>query len=395
MGRNRRRDRRFRFGNRPGGNPPSSLKPMYVTTEAAIDPRIAPALPLEGFTELDAIKGPALMLEDAPADTDEFLVAESTDPSQLSLDPVIAESGDEDDDAAVALEAVAELEILTEAARADAHMSEVAADLIARVIEESAHHDDGSQPPPADDSQAETPAEPPAVPSQLELEAPALEVGPEPEPEPEPEPDPIDVMFAQAQDAAQGGRSDEARALYRQLLALRPLHVRARNNLALLLDAAGDHTGALAELDRALDVDQDNTTLLVNRGALLGALGRFQAAERDLKRVLRVEPSNAEALFNLGVVMCKKGLWAEAVPALKRAIEIQGDRAAAHFYLGEALNHVDDLPGAMLSYQRAAELMPGYSRALYGLGIVYDRMGRPDDAAVMYRRSREVAAKKK
>lgn len=393
MGRNRRRDRRFRFGNRPGGNPPSSLKPMYVSTEPALDPRIAPALPLEGLTELDAIKGPALMLEDAPADTDEFLVTESTDPSQLSLDPVIAESGDEDDDAAVALEAVAELEILTEAARADAHMSEVAADLIARVIEESTHGGDGTQPPPDDASKRDVPAEAPADTSQLEIETTAVEAAPEPVREPEP--DPIDVMFAQAQDAAQGGRSDDARALYRQLLALRPLHVRARNNLALLLDAAGDHTGALAELDRALDVDQDNTTLLVNRGALLGALGRFQAAERDLKRVLRVEPSNPEALFNLGVVMCKKGLWAEAVPALKRAIEIQGDRAAAHFYLGEALNHVDDLPGAMLSYQRAAELMPGYSRALYGLGIVYDRLGRPDDAAAMYRRSREVAAKKK
>lgn len=214
--------------------------------------------------------------------------------------------------------------------------------------------------------------------------APAEEIAPEPEP------DAAELLFDEAQAAAAADRPEEAKRLYRQVLALRGAHVRARNNLALLLDGAGDHAAALAELDRALEYDAENPTVLVNRGALLGAAGRFAAAERDLKRVLRTEPAHAEALFNLGVVMTKKGLWAEAVPHLRRAIELEPGRSAAHFYLGEALNHVDDLTGAMLAYQRAAELQPNHPRALYGLGIVYDRLGRPDDAARMYRRSREV-----
>ncbi|MDP3773775.1 MAG: tetratricopeptide repeat protein [Gemmatimonadales bacterium] len=213
---------------------------------------------------------------------------------------------------------------------------------------------------------------------------------PEPEPIAEPEPDPAEVAYAQARAAAEAGDVPLAKTLYRQLLTTYPGHIGARNNLALLLDAGGDHAGALAELDRALDIDAENATLLVNRGGLLGAMGRFAAAERDLKRVLRVEPAQAEALFNLGIVMTKKGLWTEAVPHLRRAIELEPGRGAAHFYLGEALNHVDDLHGAMAAYQRAAELQPHNPRALYGLGIVYDRLGRPDDAAQMYRRSREV-----
>ena len=463
MGRGRRRDRSFRLGNRPGAapSPLGGLKPLFASvSEPWSDPAIAPVLPLEGMSEWEAIRLPALALEDPPSETD-VIVPTSNDPFQLVLvaDDAAFESGeyyvadddaspdepaslaleqadgvprdadipeafvaaqpprfelahaDEPDDAAEALdeapvqeemtepevvavagdealapdertaeqveaeaelEAVAELEALTQAARADTHLADVAADMIARALEDTAREPERAE-APADAAAAVEPAEPAAPPA------------------PEPEPDPIELMFVAAQEAAQHGHSDEARALYRQLLAQRPLHVRARNNLALLLDAAGDHNGALAELDRALDVEQENATLLVNRGALLGQMGRFQAAERDLKRVLRVEPSHAEALFNLGVVMTKKGLWAEAVPALKRAIELDDGRASAHFYLGEALNHVDDLPGAMLSYQRAAELMPSHSRALYGLGIVLDRMGRPDDAAQMYRRSREVA----
>jgi tetratricopeptide (TPR) repeat protein len=203
-------------------------------------------------------------------------------------------------------------------------------------------------------------------------------------------PDPSEQLYARARTAADDGRPGEAMALYRELIAQNPRHVRARNNLALLLDASSDHQGALAELDHALEQDAEHTTLLTNRGALLGAQGRYAAAERDLRRVLRVEPSNVEALFNLGVVMTKKGLWSEAAPLLRRATELDPSRGPAYYYLGESLNHVDDLAGALAAYQRAAELQPSNARALYGLGIIYDRLARPDDAAAMYRKSREV-----
>lgn len=340
MGRSRRRQRQMEEKPKVS-SAVERLKAVYRSVQEPWRADVAaPVLPLEGLQPWEEIRGPALALEDQPAAPAPVL--ESRDPSQLELAASPDELGDLTDDEA-GLAAVAELEALTQAAWADARSSARAADLVAEALAAT-------------------------------------------EPEPEPQPDPSEILFAQAQAA----RPEEARALYRQLLAQFPANLKARNNLALLLDAAGDHAGALAELDRALDLDPDHGTLLVNRGALLGAQGRFAAAERDLKRVLRVEPSHAEALFNLGVVMTKKGLWGEAVPLLRRTIELDPSRAAAHFYLGEALNHVDDLGGAMLAYQRAAELVPGHSRALYGLGIVYDRMGRPDDAAMMYRRSREV-----
>lgn len=199
-----------------------------------------------------------------------------------------------------------------------------------------------------------------------------------------------EVLYRAARQAVLDGEKSRARGIYRELLSRNPGHVRARNNLALLLEESGDHDAALEELDRCLLTDPDNTHVLVNRGAVLGSLGRFGEAERDLRRVLRIEPSSAEAHFNLGLVISKKGLWGDAVPYLRRAIELDSSRAAAHLYLGEALNHVDDLDGALRSYQRAVELRPNNAKALYGLGIVLDRLNRPDEAAQMYRRSREL-----
>jgi tetratricopeptide (TPR) repeat protein len=361
MGRSRRRQRRGLDGRADsalaGATP--TLAPTYVPVRPEVERAepvfaapppvgeivvVAPVLPLEGLEPWAEIAGPALAVEEPPADQDTGLTF--SHPDQLELEPWSPER-----DAA-----------LTK--RRDFEEEDAPATALAEPAEE-----------PAPESA------PAAVPEPAQ---PALPAPTEP-------PDPAEVLYAEARAAADEGRAADAKRLYRDVVAQYPRHLRARNNLALLLDAAGDHQGALAELDQALELEPEHTTLLTNRGALLGALGRYAAAERDLRRVLRVEPANVEALLNLGVVMTKKGLWGEAVPHLRHVTELAPDRSAAFYYLGEALNHVDDLLGALAAFQRATELQPGNARALYGLGIIYDRLARPDDAALMYRKSREVA----
>jgi Flp pilus assembly protein TadD len=425
MGRRRRRHPMEYGGN--GGNGHNIGNPLVVLSDSLLaetlepgfapprDPSVvvAPVLELEGLEPWAEIQGPVLALEETTEPDEPMLTFH--DPAQLVLAPFAARM-------AAAISAEAPRFELEEAETA-------AAEIHARAPEAERHDtrppflDDGGVAvadavdgpsedagfPAADDASVEDVRTPsldhaqaaaggatapesraPVGASDAGVGLPVSEIEAPAPPEP-PAPDPAEALYAGARNAAEAGRAEEAKRLYRQLLALHPTHVRARNNLALMLDAEGNHQGALAELDRALDVEPENGTLLVNRGALLGAMGRYGAAERDLKRVLRDEPSHAEALFNLGVVMTKKGLWGEAVPHLRRAVELEPQRAAAHYYLGEALNHVDDLTGALAAYQRAAELQPDNPRALYGLGIIYDRLARPDAAAQMYRRSREVS----
>ena len=221
----------------------------------------------------------------------------------------------------------------------------------------------------------------------LDLEA---GIGPLGHPE---EPAAEELLERAAREATERGESHRASGIYSELLKLNPKNVRARNNLALLLDQSGDHEGALEALDSCLEQDPENVQVLVNRGAILGMLKRYVEAERDLREAVRIDPANAESHFNLGIVTVRRALWAEAVPYLRRAVELDGSRAAAYFYLGEALNHVDDLPGALQSYQRATELQPVRAEYFYGVGIMLDRLNRPDEAAQMYRRSREIAGR--
>ena len=94
-------------------------------------------------------------------------------------------------------------------------------------------------------------------------------------------------LFRQAAEAVRRGRRGDAILRYRELLALEPGHLAGRNNLALLLDAAGEHAEALEQLAAGLRLDPDSLILLVTRGAMFGRLKRYGEAEADLRRALR------------------------------------------------------------------------------------------------------------
>jgi Flp pilus assembly protein TadD len=197
-------------------------------------------------------------------------------------------------------------------------------------------------------------------------------------------------MYATAREQSDAGEIIAAVSSYRMLLKLQPTHVRARNNLALLLEKRGDVDGAITELTQALTFEPDNVSVLNNRAAMLSARLRYEQAETDLRRALRLEENNAEALTNLGVVLCKSGRWRLAVEPLLRAVEIEPSKVAPHYYLGEAYNHIDQLPAALTAFETASRLQPTNWRAFKGVGNVLDRMGRPVEAAVAHQRARDV-----
>src|SRR5688500_3037766 len=95
------------------------------------------------------------------------------------------------------------------------------------------------------------------------------------------------AMYARARQCSDAGEAREAIAIYRALLAREPRHVRARNNLALLLEKSGDVDGALSELGKALGFDADNVSVLCNRAAILPARLKYAPAATELTRGAR------------------------------------------------------------------------------------------------------------
>jgi len=200
---------------------------------------------------------------------------------------------------------------------------------------------------------------------------------------------PAHELYRRAKRLTDEGSVQEAIGVYRELLAIEPTHLRARNNLGVLYDSMGDCRRALAEYQAAEELDPDDVRLQCNIAAVLASLGRYGEAEAKLMQALNTDPKNTDARENLGLVYFKKGLYAEAAVELRRAAELETERASAFLYLGEALNHLNDIDAAMEALERSVEIKPS-PRAYYTMGILYDRRKRPDLARAMYRKAEEL-----
>jgi Flp pilus assembly protein TadD len=82
----------------------------------------------------------------------------------------------------------------------------------------------------------------------------------------------------------------DAEQQYREVLRLRPNHVDAMNNLAVLDYIRGDFEGALRRQKTALKLKPDSVTILRNMGASLFALERWEEAVAVYQHALALRP---------------------------------------------------------------------------------------------------------
>lgn len=207
--------------------------------------------------------------------------------------------------------------------------------------------------------------------------------------EPRTDESPAERLYRRAVEATSRGRVAESIQRYRELLALDPTHVAARNNLSALLETTGDPAEALEQLTAALKTAADDVNLLVSRGAIHGRLKQYTEAENDLRRALKLQPQHVQAHLTLGLVLWRKGVAGQAAEVLRKAIALEPGNTAAHYYLGEALNQGGDLKGAKVALEKAIELGPPSGKTYRLLGRVLDRLGKVEEAREVYRLARE------
>jgi Flp pilus assembly protein TadD len=183
----------------------------------------------------------------------------------------------------------------------------------------------------------------------------------------------------------------EVIAHWREIVLREPGSIAARRRLAAALEASGDATQAVEQLEAARSVQPDDVSLVIELAHAQTALRRFDAAERELRRVLKTAPNEAGVHQGLGLISLRRGLYLQAEQELRRALELDAEAGNAYLYRAEALNQLSRVDEAMEMLERAIQLQPANARAYYLIGILLDKKGRPQEAASMYRRAREAS----
>lgn len=139
----------------------------------------------------------------------------------------------------------------------------------------------------------------------------------------------LDAALEQGNRQTQAKQWEEAVRCYQQVLAERPQHEWALNNLGFCLMQLQRFDWAVLQLKRALAINGKNALTLANLVNALGQSGRKFEAQAYQRRLVELEPDNARHAFSLAYLLCEAGCVPQSLFYCQRALELDPHHRAA------------------------------------------------------------------
>jgi len=193
------------------------------------------------------------------------------------------------------------------------------------------------------------------------------------------------------------GRREDAIDAYNEFLTTQPsnrdcaiAHLRKSTALSHL----GKHKEALEEYQHALKYAPRDLLILVREGVELGEAGDVDSGVAELQAAVD-ENQNSEslpfALLQLGLLLEKKGDWQGAIIQFQDALNLRPNYPEAHLQLAKALAHQGNIPDSRYQFGQYAKLSPidqerGNFQMLahHWLGNELHSLGKDSDAESEY-----------
>lgn len=149
------------------------------------------------------------------------------------------------------------------------------------------------------------------------------------------------------------------------------------------LSDAGDHDGALALLDAALEREPDNAEAVRARGSARAAARDFDGARADYDHAVDLDPANHEAALGQGLAAYGQGRYNEAIVSFAVALRLDPSdssalsaRAATYYQLGR-------WDRALADYRALRTSSPDSAFAAYGELSALIRLDRGEEARTL------------
>ncbi len=184
----------------------------------------------------------------------------------------------------------------------------------------------------------------------------------------------------------QGGQLAQARGVYEQVLARHPGNPDALHFLGILLHQAGQPGGA-GLIRQAISSKPDVASYHNNLAKVLEDAGDLDAAARSYREGVRLEPKDADGQYNMGVILQKLGRLVEAEVCFRNAVRLKPGEFDYHYNLANVLRDQGRLEKAVREYGEAARLRPEFAEAHQVLGRVRMMLGNVEAAISAYRRA--------
>jgi len=210
-------------------------------------------------------------------------------------------------------------------------------------------------------------------------------------------PDNLDARNNLGNALRQQQRYDEAAAQYRYVLDHFTLTpgldaARIKLNLATALGQAGKTDEALALFGELVAAPNADAATYKNYGFFLQKAGRSVEAADALHRAADLDPKDATAWLSAGELYAKNQRYDDAITTLSKAVSPDVDpkldsvgQYDAYFALGEANAAKSNTNEAIKDFDTAAALQPANAIPVYNKGVLQEQAGLKPDAEASYR----------
>jgi tetratricopeptide (TPR) repeat protein len=169
---------------------------------------------------------------------------------------------------------------------------------------------------------------------------------------------------------------DRAEQVLLRLMGAAEVPALVRHNFAATQAAAGRHTRAIEELERARPRMSSSQTPLWNLGLCHWQLAQFSEAAQCFREVLELDPSHLAARNALALVLARQGMPDQAVAELEEALAIRRRHPDALCNLGIIHQARGDLTVAERCFTGALQRQPAHVAARYNRGVCAMLQGR-------------------
>ena len=112
------------------------------------------------------------------------------------------------------------------------------------------------------------------------------------------------------------------------------------------------------DIDKLLEMDEEDETYLIKKARLRGVGGNLEDAIEYYKKIVEINPFNEPAILEMGQTLALQKKFDEALELFNEAIENKPDFADAYKERGNIKNQMGDKDGALADLKKALELAP-------------------------------------
>jgi len=185
----------------------------------------------------------------------------------------------------------------------------------------------------------------------------------------------------------EAGQGEEGIECLQKAIALAPLLVAARTNLAYALVAKKDFAAAVGVANGAIALDDKDAFCHRALGIGLRNLRRTEESIAALRRAIELEPWDGDAHGELADVLRDQGQIEQALGEYQKAAELIPDSPRHLSNLATALHFLGHPEAAETTYRRLLRIAPDHENAHYNLGVACWDQRNIDEAVASFRRA--------